>query len=349
MEAARADECENPVYRYSERDRYAQLVGEQDFHERIARTKGDAFREYRALWDSAGRFEVETPVPLHLDFQLSTRCNFKCRMCPFGMPREQRPFTFDAVKGNFPLGLFKKVIDEGAAAGLKAIDLSYYNEPLLRRSLPEFIEYAAKRGVLDIMLSTNAQLLTPGLTERLLDAGLTRFMVSVDATTAATYSRIRIGGDFHKVVNNLKYFLARKRDRNQELPVTRVSFLKTKINEHELDDFITEWKPLVDYLSIQELNRFEGLTNELTATTRVRNPDFRCHQPWHRMVLRANGDAIPCCTTWGQRLVMGNVRSQSLVQIWNSRAFQSLRLLHKEKRYQSHPICRRCAENFVED
>ena len=335
------------TYTYSEPDKFVQLLSEEDYHERIAQVKGEAFREYRRQWDLAGRFELETAVPLHIDIELSTSCNFRCPMCPFGVPKEARPATFSSVSGMFPLALFRKVVDEGVPLGLRAVDVSYYNEPLLRKDLMDFIEYAAAGGVLDIMFSTNGQLLTAELSERLLDSPLTRMMVSLDAATEATYEQIRIGGDFKTVIGNIERVLRRKRERGQVLPVTRVSFVKTSLNEHELEQFIAHWKPLVDYLSIQELMEFDEMKLVLTPANRVTNMQFRCHQPWHRLTLRANGDALPCCTIWGQQLPVGNVARQSLAEIWMSPAMRQLRQLHREGRYAENPVCKQCAESSV--
>lgn len=336
-----------PDYTYSEKDQFVQLVGQDDFHERIAQVKGEAFREYRRQWDLAGEFELETPVPLHVDFELSTYCNFRCPMCPFGMPKDSRPATFDSVSGWFPFDLFQKVIDEGVPLGLKAIDLSYYTEPLLHHNLIDFIDYADDKGVLDIMFSTNGQLLIDDMADKLLDTGLTRLMVSLDADTEDTFEQIRVGGNFNKVVGNLEYFLRRKKERGQVLPITRVSFVKTQLNEHELQDFIEHWKPLVDYMSIQELMEFDEMKTDLTPSSRISNFDFQCHQPWHRLTIRANGDALPCCTIWGQQMPVGNVREQSLAEIWNSPQMRDLRQLHREGRYYDNPICKKCAESSV--
>jgi len=336
-----------PDYVYSEEDKFVQLVGQNDYHERIAQVKGDVFREYRRKWDLAGQLELETPVPLHVDFELSTYCNFRCSMCPFGKPKGSRPETFDSVSGWMPLDLFQKVIDEGVPLGLSALDLSYYNEPLLHPLLLDFISYADSKGLQDIMFSTNGQLLTTDITDRLLESGLTRLMVSLDASTEDTFKHIRAGGDFETVVRNLEYFLCKKKELGQMMPITRVSFVKTKINEHELEDFVKHWKPLVDYISIQELIEFNEMKSELFASSRISNYNFRCHHPWHRLTIRANGDALPCCTIWGQQLVVGNVREQSISDIWNSPQMWNLRQVHREGRYYENPVCRKCANSSV--
>jgi len=332
------------AYKFQERDKYVELLSAEDFHEQIAKVKGEKFIEYRRQWDRSGRFEEVGPVPLHLDFQVISACNFKCPMCPFGEPIAARPERFDAVKGRFPFDLYKKIIDEGVDLGVNAIDLSYYSEPLLHENLFDFIEYASKAGVVDIMMSTNGHLLTEDIIDKFLMSGLTRLSVSIDAATQDTYDKIRVGGDFHKLMKNLEYLLNKKESTKSTLPIVRVSFVKTKLNELELESFVEYWRPRVGYISIQELNSFEGLGDKLVADSRIENPEFQCHQPWHRLTIRPNGEVLPCCTTWGLKLVMGNLKTQTLREIWTSKEMVELRQLHKEGRYFENPTCEKCAK-----
>jgi radical SAM protein with 4Fe4S-binding SPASM domain len=334
-------------YSYQEQDKFVEIMAEDDFLERMALVKGDEFREYRRKWDMAGRFELETPGPIHVDFELSHHCQLKCPMCPFGLPSGHRPAGFDDVDGFMAFDLYRKVIDEGIPLGLKSIQLSFYNEPLLRKDLVDLIQYAAQQGIIDIMFSSNGLLLTPEMTEKLLDSGLTRFMVSLDANSEDVYQKMRVGGDFKTAVDNMEYFLKRKKERKQILPITRVSFVKTKLNEHELEAFIARWKPMVDYLSIQELEEYEEMGFTLTPISLKTNLDFKCHMPWHRVVIRVDGDVLPCCMVKGMQLVMGNIYKQSLQEIWLGQGMRDLRQLHKEGRYYDNPVCKACAESTV--
>lgn len=336
-----------PNYTYHEESKIVRLVAQEDFHEVIASERGQEFREYRRKWDQAGKFQLETPVPLHVDFEISTYCNFRCPFCPFGIPKDQRPETFDDVSGWLHFDLFRKVIDEGVPLGLRAIDLSYYNEPLLSKDLFKFIEYAHDAGVIDIMFSTNGQLLTPQKVEQLLDSGITRLMVSMDAIKQETYEQVRVGGDYKKVVSNLDHFLQRKKERNLKLPITRVSFVKTSLNESEVDEFIDRWGPTVDYVAVQELVEFDEIKLALTPKNIRSNFSFKCHNPWHRLTFRANGDALPCATLWGQQLPMGNIETTSLQDIWLSNEMREIRQIHKEGRYYDNDVCKKCAESSV--
>lgn len=335
---------------HQEQDEHVKLYGLEDYHQTIASVRGEQFLEYRRQWESAGRFELETRVPLHIDIELSTYCNFRCVMCPFGIPKAQRPPAFDAVRGWFDLELFKKIVDEGVEKGLSAIDLSYYTEPLLHKQLFEFIHYAGEKGVMDIMMSSNGQLLTPELTEKILDSPLTRMMFSLDALNEETYNQVRIGGDFQTVIGNVKHFLKRKRERGQTLPIVRVSFVNNGINTDEHEAFLEEWKDQVDYISMQTLISFEGMSQDVIPVEKVAgSADVKCHQPWHRMSIRADGQALPCCTTYGQQMPVGNLNDMSLEEAWNSPLMQELRVLHREGRYYENALCKACIENTSMD
>ena len=107
-------------------------------------------------------------------------------------------FSFEACQ---------EIIDEGAKNGLRAIRLNYINEPLIRKDIIKFIEYAKKAGILDIYLSTNGSLLTEKIIRELINSGLTRLQVSIDATTKETFNKIRQGGNFDAVVRNTLNFI----------------------------------------------------------------------------------------------------------------------------------------------
>jgi cyclic pyranopterin phosphate synthase len=57
-----------------------------------------------------------------------------------------------------------------------------------------WVAEAREAGILDISLITNGSLLTPARAKALMEAGLTRLMVSVDAAPPKTKARGRPGG-----------------------------------------------------------------------------------------------------------------------------------------------------------
>lgn len=307
---------------------------------------GEGFREYRRQWEAVTRFELETDFPLQLDFELNYSCNLRCPMCTWSVESTGGL----GEKGLFPKERFEHIVRDGVSRGLRALDMSFVNEPLLRRDLPDFIAFARAHGILDVGFNTNATLLTPEMSRRLIDAGTTRLQFSIDAFSARSYDKVRTGGNYERVLQNVLAFLAIKKEKGTDLPLTAVSFVKQKDNIDDLPAFVAFWEPKVDYLLVREyLNpllptdpRFEA-KSEMFSAARHFAGEFRCTKPWQRMIVRYDGTLLPCCTFHGAHLPMGNLFRQSIAEVWTSAPMRELRRMHKAGEFDKNPVCKACA------
>jgi radical SAM protein with 4Fe4S-binding SPASM domain len=324
----------------------------RDPHQVLFEELGPAYQAYRELWDRTSNFESIPGFPIHLDIELNYSCNFRCPMCPHGMPDAWKP---DYNHQWMDFELFARVIDEGVRAGLRSVRLNQLNEPLMRRDLDRFVAYARDAGVIDIHINTNGALLTRERSERLITAGLTQLRVSIDASTPETFNLVRVGGNYETVVRNVREFIAVRQEMGRRLPLLRVSFVRTAENEHEVEAFVEQWSDVADYYAVSDYSNWApesvtGATHYPSTRLNVVS-EFRCPQPWQRATIYANGDVFPCCSETGRRHPVGNVRDQSLAAMWNSPVVQQLRTLHTEGRWRDNPICRSCVEssNVVND
>ena len=146
---------------------------------------------------------------------------------------------------------YQSIITEAQKYGCPSINLNYNNEPLLDPDIAVRVQQAMEKGFMDIRINTNGTLLSPFISEALIDAGLTRLSVSIDAANPNTYHKIRRGGNFQTVINNIDDFLSIRRQKKSKLPLLRCTFVRIQENESELDDFIKHWKGKADYVSIQ--------------------------------------------------------------------------------------------------
>ena len=55
--------------------------------------------------------------------------------------------------------LYTKIIDEAAKYNCPSLGLHVYDEPLLVKNLAERIQYASQKGFMDIIMTTNGNLL----------------------------------------------------------------------------------------------------------------------------------------------------------------------------------------------
>ena len=97
------------------------------------------YQEYRKNWEEYPKKCFVSRFPLHLDIELTNRCNLNCKFCPYHS--EDAPFKPNIYE-DMDFEMYKQIIDEGSKKGLKAVKLNYRGEPLLYDKLPEAIKYA---------------------------------------------------------------------------------------------------------------------------------------------------------------------------------------------------------------
>jgi radical SAM protein with 4Fe4S-binding SPASM domain len=338
-------------YKRLDSSRISLLLSNKDMFNVIGKELGreDEFREYRRLFDESARdFKVMQKFPVHVDFEINFRCNYKCIFCTMSLPTDELKEWGDNTK-SISLNEFKKIIDQGVKNGLKSVGFNGFNEPLTVPNLTEYIRYARDSKLLDIIFNTNGSLLTEDKARDLIDSGVTRIMISLDAFKKETYEQFRIGGDYDRVKTNILNLLKIRNSLGKVLPLVRLSFIANKNNVEELPDFIAFWKDKVDFFSIQSLgdpflsnkNRSDKFRN-LFKVNKAELDFWDCPQPFMRVLIRHNGDVIPCCSFAGMKLIVGNINKQSLFEIWNGTRIENIRqnVNNKDKQPKTCKACR---------
>ncbi|MFW5500408.1 MULTISPECIES: radical SAM/SPASM domain-containing protein [unclassified Maridesulfovibrio] len=288
----------------------------------LASEVGPKFIEYRRHWDNAKN--IESSGPLQIDFELLDNCNQRCIMCPRAYLSESKEYSLN-TNVRLPMDKMKAAIDQAAEGNLYCVGFSI-GEPLLtKKELYAGISHAAKAGVVDIILTTNGLLLDKECTERLLASELTRLHVSIDATTADTYSQIR-GKGFDRVVSNLEYFLKRREEEKKKLPIVRVSFVEQEQNRHEKDDFVNHWMNKVESVSVQTMLLSPENKDIKSFDVASHEKKFDCDYPWKMVEIVANGDLYPCCTFCGlNHLKLGNIADTDIISAWKGKKMQAVK------------------------
>ena len=153
------------------------------------------------------------PYPSRLIVETTTRCNLACAMCPKQAGRSVSPGSAGArgnpegsasIDGLGGLSGPDGDLDEASFAALEpafprleSLVLNGIGEPLLHPGLEDFIRRAGasmpESGL--IGFQTNGHLLDEGRADSLVEAGLNRVCVSIDALDTGLFGQIRQGGD----------------------------------------------------------------------------------------------------------------------------------------------------------
>lgn len=311
----------------------------------LTRIYGERYTQYRQQWKLAGELAYEPPFPLYIMMEQTYRCNLRCPSCVHGYPKLRDTFSFS--EACMPRALWDKVVLEGEKNGCPAISVHNNDEPLLVKDLADRIAFAKRHGFMDIIMTTNGTLFTEGKIKAVIDAGVTRILFSIDAANEDTYDKVRVGGNYKKVIWALNKALEYRNELKSYLPIIRVSFCPTIYNQSQLQDFIGEYKNVVDYIDIQPYCGWKGVNEEIKPSNAVPIQNFRCNAPWRTVIVRGNGDVLPCPNFYGAELILGNTHQNTLKTIFNSTKTKQLRREFKEGRY-SHKCCQECSSNTYE-
>lgn len=167
-------------------------------------------------------------------------CNLKCIMCE--EHSEHSSLQRDREAAGKPrrvmdIEMIRRVMAEGAQAGLREIIPSTMGEPLLYHEFEEIIALCKQHGVM-MNLTTNGTFPRLGATkwaEKLVPI-TSDVKISWNGATAATHERIMVGTNWTKVVRNLEQFIA-VRDahaatgQNRCRVTLQLTFLKSNVAE----------------------------------------------------------------------------------------------------------------------
>lgn len=333
-------------------ERYTEGIGKSIYSEDtpeeiLAKILGEKYLTYRKRWNDAKQFKFRPSFPIHLDFELSYRCNLRCIMCPFGKPNFKHPPYKDQ---RLKIDVVKKIIKEGVPQGLSSLRFSGINEPLLDKPLPDLISYAKEMGILDVFITTNGTLLSEEMSHTLIQSGLTHIMISLDAATPETYSAIRVGGDYEKTVKNIENFIKIRNELGSRLPLLRLSFTKMKPNAHETDRFIEMWTGKADYVAIFSYTDLVGDSETNRKLSRQSGKmcemkEYGCWHPWVRCLIFANGDLFPCCSNFARATPVGNIYEDSISNIWQSNKVKYIQDINKAGEYFKCEACLKCVSS----
>ena len=127
-------------------------------------------------------YRYHLPLPSVILIENTNCCNAQCVMCP----RE----TLTRKRGFMEFGLFEKIMREVSGARRKpVVHLHGFGEPLLDELLPERIRLAKTCGIKHTYLVTNASLLFPETSRKIIDAGLDTMKISFYGTDEESYQR----------------------------------------------------------------------------------------------------------------------------------------------------------------
>ena len=307
--------------------------------------KKDNYIEYRTKFENASNFKKIYNHPIHIDLEIDNICNFACTFCPIGQP-ESELGKFYKEKHQLPIEKIFNLIDECKDIGVNSIQFSIINEPLGNKNIYKILKYATSKEFEDVFIVSNGSLLNKTRAEKLLDTGITKIQFSLDAFKKETYEKNRFTKTkkpqlYETVRNNILNFIELRNSKKLKFPLVRVSFIELEDNKDEIDDFENFWSSKVDAINFQKLVDY----TDKAISFEENNSPVRCNMSNFRLAIKSDGNVRPCCVSYGENILIGNVYKTSLMEIWHSKIFKDFQKMHNEYRSHENPSCKKCLEH----
>ena len=279
-------------------------------------------------------------APLAVVVEMGDSCNFKCRFC-YNSKKESKS------NSHFSKELFIRLIAELAmfSEPIDTLRITGDVEPLQHPQFTEFIRIAKQSGnVKTIRMSTNAFLLTPGLSRDIIDSGMDIIQISINGMDNEHYKYVtNTDVDFSSIKENVEYLYSIK-----EQAHIHIKCIGDFFTDEQRHEFMSVFTPLCDTINIEwmvnqwldmDLDTAQGQNRFKmnTASSQI------CTRPFYSLGVHITGDVNSCTTTLGPPLSLGNVNDSTLYDIWNGKPMYDLRMAFLKGDYkEKYPNCAKC-------
>jgi len=325
---------------------------------------------YARFQDSSRREPKPDYLPIKLDIENVSRCNFRCVMCQVSEwenGKRARDLQFHE---------FEQIINENV--GLLEIKIQGMGEPTMGRDdFFSMIRFARERFIW-VRTVTNGSLLHQNDNiSKFLQSGVNEIQISIDGATQETFEKIRRGGKFRRVTENVKQLNVEAR--KLDLSITKMWTVVQNQNINELESLVelasalgfssqvfsldivdwgnSNWTDRNSEISVNQLFTLERANTlyELGKRLGVKvafwniNQKYEygvnaklCPWPFERSYIGSDSRVVPCCMVADPDTfeIKGG---KTFVEIWKSKNYSDFRQSHLDGSVPK--ICKNCYKN----
>ena len=301
------------------------------------------FNLFRIYLNYIRRNSTLSYKPTKLWIEATNVCNLRCRLCPNkDIPKEQ--------KGFMDWELYKNIIDQSYNY-LHDIYLFHRGESLLHPRIIDMIKYANSKN-LKTVLHTNATVLNEELSKELIDAKLDFISFSFDGYDKEMYESNRTPAKFEKTLFKIIEFLKLKKNIGASLPYTKIQVMeytngydKEKLKKQK-ELFLKNFEGLpVNEWVVRIPHNWGGSIPILENAEELKKMGFKyvpCPFLWYSLTIFYDGKVVPCPQDWFGKISIGDVRENSLVDIFNSEKLINLRETISNSNIENMIPCNSC-------
>lgn len=309
--------------------------------------------------DLENRTRIEEVIPLSTPITMfidpCNLCNFKCRFCPTGHSK----LITERFNGTMKFDIYKKLINEfkDFENSINTVHMYKEGEPLLNKNFSEMVKYAKESGFVDhVDTTTNGYLLNEDLSKEILDNGLDRINISVNGMSNKQFlefTGIRV--NFDRYTDNIKKFYEIRENCGYNCEIC----IKTTgdfLTEEEKTLFYNTFGDYADRIFIENMapcwpefnvEKYSGIN--ISKTKGIYNQDLNkevnvCPYIFYSTTINSDGTVSLCFLDWKHNLIIGDIKKQSLKEIWNSKLLHTYQMNNINGKRKENKVCSKCGQ-----
>jgi len=320
--------------------------------------------------DELSSYYEESVAQKPVVFQLESTnvCNVRCEMCPRTNKMQRKlghmePKLYEKIIGQIEpyspsellrwrkylaMSDFKNMFiksDEDYFAftiSAESLTLHGFGDPLLDPHIVDRIKIAKLKNI-PVYFSCNPNNMDESLLRRLLDAGLDYLKYSLEGLDAEIIRKYRgIKVDMDQIYNIISKSIELVDQNHYRTLVILTMLLFGKTNEEATDAFLKEWHGRGLFAYIKNAHHAWIYKDDDDFSNTSQYMRSYCEHPWMTVSILYDGTVVPCPLDYDGILAMGNIKDQSLEEIWNSKKYCEFRKGHAEGSFPEFHYCSIC-------
>jgi radical SAM protein with 4Fe4S-binding SPASM domain len=278
--------------------------------------------------------------------QTTSHCNASCVFCPYPDTKDELP------QGRMSQETFEKIVQDCKPYSDQLIYVRPYlmNEPLLDNTLFDKIKYLKEQlPNTPVQLMTNGSLLSRKMARQMVDSGVDHLGIGFHSLEPEMYEKIMVGLKYDRTLKCIDSFVSElQKIAPQKLNSMLFIFC---VMSHPMNT-----KLFAEYWKNRGIDRTNFVPGPLSRAGNVRNLRRPLKKKINGCLFYAgnniihilyNGDVILCNMDWRREVVLGNVKDQSIYDIWNGSEYRTvLEMIEGRRESPDDFICKRCEEAF---
>jgi radical SAM protein with 4Fe4S-binding SPASM domain len=272
-----------------------------------------------------------------ITIEVTNRCSAACIMCP----REKQERDYEVMTP----AVWKKIVDDAASLNIQMLDLCGFGDVFLDKDLFDKIRYAKSVNPnFKIYISTTGIAMTPSKYRDIMEyVDILKF--SIYGFSKAAYEAVMKNVSYDKAMSNIQGLLT-ENERAADKIYTIGNYILLDENASEMQPWIDFWEPRLSEVYVWKPHNYLDGRNYRDITGK---PQRSCGRPLEGPLnVAANGDAHVCCFDYNKKLVVGRLRTQSIMEVMNSPAMRDIQDRHRRNDFKDSP-CETCDQTVLDE